>query len=154
MDNEKRRASQKKYKESEKGKLTQKIWWERNKERRKKYNARYYKENLEQINKTKREWNIKNRTKLNTLSVLRMRRLRREALAHYGGKCACCGEKQYEFLVIDHVNGGGNKHRKSIKNKFYDWLKQNDFPKGFQVLCHNCNMAKGFYGICPHKKVE
>jgi hypothetical protein len=20
------------------------------------------------------------------------------------------------------------------------------------VLCHNCNMARGFYGVCPHEK--
>lgn len=32
------------------------------------------------------------------------------------------------------------------------WLKTNGYPDGFQTLCHNCNMAKGFYGICPHKE--
>ena len=23
------------------------------------------------------------------------------------------------------------------------WLTLNDFPDGFQILCHNCNYAKG-----------
>ena len=32
------------------------------------------------------------------------------------------------------------------------WMIKNNFPKGFQVLCHNCNLAKGFYGKCPHEK--
>jgi len=32
----------------------------------------------------------------------------------------------------------------------YVWLKRNYFPTGFQLLCHNCNLAKGFYGKCPH----
>lgn len=81
---------------------------------------------------------------------------RRNALAAYGNKCACCGEEQYEFLVIDHVNNDGAEHR--AKNNLngssaiYKWLRKNDYPEGFQVLCHNCNMAKGFYGQCPHSK--
>ena len=33
------------------------------------------------------------------------------------------------------------------------WKKiKNNFPKGFQILCHNCNIAKGHYGKCPHEK--
>lgn len=35
---------------------------------------------------------------------------------------------------------------------FYRWLKNNGFPKkDFQLLCFNCNCAKGFFGMCPHK---
>ena len=59
----------------------------------------------------------------------------------------------YEFLAIDHINGGGNKHRKELKNdKLPGWLAKNNFPEGFRILCHNCNMALGFYGFCPHQK--
>lgn len=85
--------------------------------------------------------------------------LRLEALTHYSGgipRCACCGESTLEFLCIDHINGGGNKHRKELGNakskNFARWLKHNNYPAGFQTLCHNCNMAKGFYGACPHKE--
>lgn len=68
-------------------------------------------------------------------------------------KCACCGERQLEFLSIDHVNGGGTKHRKKIGNKnIYLWIVQNSYPDGFRVLCHNCNQAFGFFGYCPHQK--
>lgn len=79
-------------------------------------------------------------------------------LEHYGNKCACCGEAQYEFLAIDHIDGNGNAHRKAISNgrkngHIYGWLIKNEFPKGFQILCHNCNLAKGFYGVCPHSKI-
>src|SRR5205807_5288509 len=35
-----------------------------------------------------------------------------EAIEHYGKVCACCGESTYEFLCIDHINGGGNRQRK------------------------------------------
>lgn len=51
---------------------------------------------------------------------------------------------------IDHINGGGTKHRKQIGSHIYNWIKNNEFPEGFQVLCFNCNLAKGFYGVCPH----
>lgn len=92
------------------------------------------------------------------------RRYRLTCITFYGGvnpKCACCGESIYEFLSIDHINGGGNKHRKEMrsgqtKSSFggattYRWLINNKFPEGFQVLCHNCNLAKGYYGKCPHE---
>ena len=30
-------------------------------------------------------------------------------------------------------------------------LKKLGYPKdGYQLLCHNCNCAKGWYGACPH----
>ena len=35
------------------------------------------------------------------------------------------------------------------------WLITNDFPKGFQILCWNCNFAKGSSAVsfkCPHEK--
>lgn len=77
---------------------------------------------------------------------------RLEVLTHYGGnppKCVCCGEPIIEFLTVDHINGGGEKHRKQIRSKngkktnFYRWLIDNNFPEGYQVMCSNCNMAKG-----------
>ena len=81
---------------------------------------------------------------------------REKVLEHYSeGKmeCACCTENIEEFLCIDHIDGGGNVHRAEIGHgtSFYRWLINNDFPLGYQVLCHNCNLAKGFYGKCPHE---
>lgn len=78
--------------------------------------------------------------------------LRKEVLNHYGNKCACCAEETKEFLTIDHINGGGGKHRKEINGHVYRWLKKNNFPDGFRLLCYNCNCARGFYGVCPHEK--
>lgn len=78
------------------------------------------------------------------------------ALSMYGGVCACCGEGRPEFLCIDHINGGGNKHRKEVGggSYFYWWLKKNNYPPGFRVLCHNCNMSFGSYGYCPHNEIS
>jgi hypothetical protein len=86
---------------------------------------------------------------------LSYRRLRDIVFAAYGGaKCACCGEAEIAFLQIDHVNGDGAEHRRVLKSssKIYRWLKVNGFPPGFQVLCANCNHAKGRYGVCPHQQ--
>jgi len=75
-------------------------------------------------------------------------------MAHYGGRCACCGEDRLQFLTIDHINGGGTKHRKEIGHgghAVYRWLIRNDFPPDFQVLCFNCNDGRQVNGgICPH----
>lgn len=81
-------------------------------------------------------------------------RLRTEILTAYGGKCKCCGESTYEFLAIDHINNDGAEHRRKLgSNSVYSWLKKNRYPEGFQILCHNCNVAKAFYGGCPHRRI-
>lgn len=84
----------------------------------------------------------------------RNRALRITVLIHYGGdppRCACCQARELEFLGLDHINGGGRQHRKTIKKRWWDWLRSQGFPPGFRVLCHNCNQALGVYGYCPHK---
>lgn len=90
------------------------------------------------------------------MSRIEKEKLRTQVLDAYGSKCVCCGEMHPEFLAIDHIYGGGNAHRRSIGTglSLYRWLRQQDFPKeGFQILCHNCNMAKTFYGCCPHQRI-
>jgi len=75
---------------------------------------------------------------------------------HYGRLCACCGETRIEFLSIDHVKGGGNKHRRDAKltnsTDLYLWIIRHGFPDDFRVLCYNCNCSLGFFGYCPHNK--
>lgn len=74
-------------------------------------------------------------------------------LIHYGMVCACCGESERAFLTADHINNDGAKHRRSINRRpLYRWLVKNQFPAGFQILCWNCNCAKGRIGHCPHQQ--
>ena len=89
------------------------------------------------------------------------RNYKKIVIEHYSnGKncCACCGETQIEFLTIDHINNDGKQHRKNIGipgggPRFYRWLIKNNFPDNpqLQILCYNCNLAKGHLGYCPHK---
>lgn len=85
--------------------------------------------------------------------------LKIDVFTHYGGnppKCACCSEKEFLFLSLDHIYGGGHEDRKKFKGVtflFYRWLIKNNYPDGFQVLCMNCNWGKHMNsGVCPHKK--
>jgi hypothetical protein len=82
------------------------------------------------------------------------RKYRQEAFDAYGSVCACCGEGRYEFLTIDHPNGGGRKEREAHSvwgPNFVRWLARQGYPPGYRVLCHNCNSAYGYYGYCPHQ---
>lgn len=74
-------------------------------------------------------------------------------LSHYGAYCKCCMETRREFLTVDHINGGGNEHRRSLKGAHINrWLVVNNFPEGFRILCYNCNCARGYCGYCPHER--
>lgn len=84
----------------------------------------------------------------------RRKDVRIRVLDAYGGKCTCCGETIESFLTIDHINGGGNKHRKSVGNSstsvYYNIIKEG-FPKDkYQILCFNCNRSKFVLGKCEH----
>jgi hypothetical protein len=78
--------------------------------------------------------------------------LKAAAIAHYGGRCACCGESTPEFMTFDHVRGGGSAHRAKdpTANRMPLWLKSHRYPKGFRLLCANCNQATANGKPCPH----
>jgi len=120
----------------------QKQWSIRNPQKVKTGNRRranrYYKEHKEDYKKKREE-------------------LRLETLIHYSNNpptCTCCGESHIEFLEIDHIHGGGTKQRQKTHRHFYQWLKQNNYPEGYRVLCANCNKSFGQYGYCPHSLMK
>ena len=78
--------------------------------------------------------------------------------------CNCCGiHSHVDFLALDHIFGRVEMDSipelvaigyssKLENNKLKDWIMRNNFPDGFQILCHNCNFAKGYprnNGKCP-----
>lgn len=100
-------------------------------------------------------WEKANPERKNANVTRHRNKLKKAVMDHYGHSCKCCGETEKKFLTIDHVNGGGTKHRAKIGRgscDFHRWLVKNNFPSEYQVLCFNCNCAKGIYGICPHKE--
>ena len=107
-----------------------------------------------------KEWE-KNHPERKDYHKKKITRYRMEALNHYCGNnnlgpwCQCCGITEVEFLTIDHMDDNGAKHRREINSRggtdFYLWLRRNHWPDGYQVLCFNCNLARGYHGYCPHK---
>lgn len=93
----------------------------------------YYKSHKEECNRLSRQRN----------DMLRLRVFR-----HYSGEppyCALCGENDPLVLNLDHIDGGGEQHRQSINkmgHSFYYWIRQQEYPTGYQVLCANCNTRK------------
>ena len=125
------------------------------------YSTEYYQAHRERILESAHQWYLRNKETSKKRCANNRKKMRRAALDAYGGKCACCGETQDEFLSIDHINNDGAEHRKQLSKRsvrggggslMHQWLKNEKYPEGFQVLCFNCNMAKGFYGQCPHSK--
>ena len=134
---------------------------------------KHYEKNKDEINRKRREygkspevkerkkkvekkWRIDNKEKITKYNVKFGKRYRTKlklmAFNHYGNSCACCGEKEKAFLTIDHINGGGTKHRKKINESINKWLYKNNYPRGFHTLCFNCNWGKYYNnGICPHQ---
>ena len=71
-------------------------------------------------------------------------------------KCNCCGEKDWKFLVFDHI-GPRPKSQKNLNGiAIARKLKKIGKWKKIQILCHNCNTGKEIYGTkrCPHKLTD
>lgn len=104
----------------------------------------------------RRDWCRGNRERTCVIRKRCYEKCKRDVLEHYSNgtlKCRCCGENIYAFLTIDHINGDGQKHRKEIRARIHSWLRRNHYPKGYQVLCFNCNCGRSVnHGICPHKE--
>jgi hypothetical protein len=106
-----------------------------------------------------REWEKKNPVRFSTFKKRALLNSKIDLLEYYSSNgrivCSCfgCGVDTPEFLTLDHINGDGSLHRKTLNTKgganFYAWLKKNNYPPGLQILCMNCNMAKHNKKECP-----
>jgi len=139
-------------------------YYEKNRERILKRVSRYRVFNREKIRTSQKQYRIKNADRLkHYFSSPKMRakgriyRTRWNAkakllvLSKYGvhgrAQCVQCGITDIDVLTIDHMNGGGRKHRESVcayssTSALYRWFIRNKFPIGFQTLCANCNLKK------------
>jgi hypothetical protein len=95
---------------------------------------RFCQEHLDKSRKTTKRCNLKTK---------------KEVMSHYSSNgvphCNICGVTNLQYLTIDHINGDGREHREKNGlqgSKIYHWLRKNDYPTDFQVLCYNHNMAK------------
>jgi len=119
-------------------KITRKKWVEKNKEKLKIW---------------WREYREKNRAKMNIQNALERDRVKKEVFSHYATRgeivCAICGFADFDCLQIDHIldNGADDRRnnlgdRTSAGTVFYRFLRKNNYPQGYQLLCANCNCKK------------
>lgn len=125
----------------------------RTNEQKKAYIKKWLQDNREVYLAQQKQWRADNAKSRQIYEKNRREELRKKLLSHYGEECACCGESEQAFLCIDHIEGGGEIHRKKIGSgtKFQWWLIKNGFPSGFRTLCHNCNQCIWAHGQCIHK---
>lgn len=104
------------------------------------------------------EWYYANKAHALTQEKQRVDKRREKIFAAYGNQCFCCGEITPEFLTIDHINGGGHRHRHSGRTaehhsrNIYCEIVREGYPKDkYRLACWNCNAALGRYGYCPHQ---
>lgn len=138
----------------------------RTEEQKREYARKYYQEHKKKALASNRKWQkehpervcelskrtyYKHREKRLKRGRERKREIKLEVLSHYSkGKieCAHCGEKEFKFLSIDHIHGGGAEHRKKLGigagTDFYYWLIRNNYPSGYRVLCLSCNWIFSF----------
>lgn len=77
-----------------------------------------------------------------------------------GHSCSCCGEREKDFLTVDHINGDGKHQRTKTGQRWGGWAiwrvirVEAEPKKRFRILCFNCNCGRERSPdkICPHQK--
>lgn len=80
-------------------------------------------------------------------------RYKHRFLEMYGNACSCCGETIFDFLTIEHKQGQQKITRRTGLVAYRDAVQEYR-PDLYEVLCWNCNCAKGKLGYCPHHPPE
>lgn len=117
----------------------------------------YRKKNQKKLNIYKYNW-AKNNKKSCKESVKKYKNsIKLKVFKHYSKStkpfCSCsrCKINILDFLTIDHINGNGASFRKKTGLRgltLYQYLIKNNYPKGYQVLCFNCNCSKKTGNMC------
>ncbi len=123
------------------------------------YRKTHYKANSGKYIAYTKKWGNKNIAKRRAYGKTYKLRIKMLIFTHYGKKCECCGETELEFLTVDHILGGGTKHRRKAGGGFvvYGEIIKQNYPSCYRILCRNCNWATRLGKTCPHKalaKVE
>ena len=137
-------------------------WCEEHRKQRLEHKRHYAKKHSVECTAKVKRWAQEHPEARKRISATWRWKIRLEIIKEYGGKCSCCGETIPEFLTIDHIDGKGAEHRRQMgKGKtfagaaFYLFLREQGYPKdNYQLLCMNCNFAKGHFRVCPHQIVR
>ncbi len=111
--------------------------------------SKHYHENRDQYSRNRSRVHGINPHPARRRARINGRKLKEEVLAKYSKDhiplCSKCGEKEIQFLCLDHVKNDGSVHRKTLSKgglSIYRWAKKNNYPDELQTLCNNCNAIK------------
>lgn len=121
-------------------------------EKQKDYDKNRYWNNREEELERNKHWKDLNPAEQRAYHKKHRDKLKIDVITHYSNGIMACANPYNQHrepytdiraLSIDHIEGGGCKHRLSLKSgSFYRWLRKNDYPFGYQVLCMNCQFIK------------
>lgn len=121
-------------------------------------------EEAEKSRKRSRDWYRANIERAKKSTKERTDAIRAAMIDAYGGKCACCGERNPLFLTIDHIENDGADHRRRLGGNgrkqsgaavMMDLYKRGWPTEGIRLLCFNCNCGRQRNGgVCPHKSTR
>ena len=110
------------------------------------------------FNKLPRAFRLEIKNAYNESKRAKRFRIKWEAMQALGGAtCACCGETDFKFLTIDHIDGGGRRDLKRLSGGNLGVYRRivkhhSATSKSYRVLCWNCNCGRSQNGgLCPHK---
>jgi hypothetical protein len=124
------------------------------------YARDYYARHRARCRQISHAYKLKNRVLIAKRDSARRYRLKIDVMSHYSNeiKCCKCGIADIRVLCLDHINGHGQDHLRSIKVSagmpFYKWVRDNGYPHGYQILCLNCNVIKRIENNEYRKKYE
>lgn len=130
------------------------------KEFEKEWQKEYRKNHKDKIKESHRKWRLENPERDNELGRIERQRLKMAILSHYSPNkvcCSSCGFNDVRALQLDHINNNGAEERVRLFGNrtcagttFYRWVRRNNFPEGYAVLCANCNIIK----LREHEKTK
>lgn len=107
---------------------------------------KYYKEHLTEMRSKRLEYYHSHKAQLKQYQKQLRIQNKHDVIFHYSNgtmECKACSIRTFEILTLDHIFGNGNKHRKAINSiSIWQWIKRMKYPKGYQILCYNCNVLK------------
>lgn len=143
----------KRYYNSEKGKEAKRRYAEAHKEKTKEYQREYRQAHKKEANEYGRKAYPRYKEDKRAYQRALTKKYKDTFLEMYGGCCTCCGEAIQDFLTIEHKQGQEKISRRTGLVAYRDAIQEYR-PDLYEVLCWNCNCAKGHLGYCPHHPPE
>lgn len=132
------------------GKESDKKYREGHQEKIREYKKKWYINNRDkQIAKAKKN-HQENRERTNAINRKSVKKLFNEILDHYGHECFIC--KSIDKLCVDHIGGCNKNEEYKMGISLWIWIRKNNFPLGFRILCSKCNLLDGM--LRSHKNLE